>query len=207
MFVDINGSLRSSLWSFKAEQFSSATVSVALPGSNTFVWFVWASPSPTVTFEVTRTILYTIDHRNTAPICSELIHVSYSVLQKNANISKLTLRDLQTVLYTQAAIHLQPLRVKNMLVRKSDKHQVLQTGFPSLCKELEWWWERYCPNCLHPTSKLTEIWKDKKRTRLLELSYFTVNDQLTSKPNQGLNIWTHNITLHIGAAEIFWDEP
>jgi hypothetical protein len=39
------------------------------------------------------------------------------------------------------------------------------------------------------------------------LSYFTVNDQLTSKPNQGLNIWTHNITLHIGAAEIFWGEP
>jgi len=44
---------------------------------------------------------------------------------------------MEIILNTQAAIDLQPLRVKNMLVQYPDKHQLLQTGFPSLGKELE----------------------------------------------------------------------
>ena len=158
VFVDINGSVHSSMWSFEAEELSSAILCVALPEINTFVW---ALPSPSVTFDVTRTILYTIDHRNTAPICSKSFTLvaeyckwlpTYADLHKSGNYTKYSCR-----------MDLQPLTVKNMLVHKSGKHQGFQTGFPSLCKELEWWWERYCPNCLHPSIKLTiifeKIWK------------------------------------------------
>ena len=97
VFVDINGSVHSSVWSFEAEQFSSAIFSVALPEINTFVW---APPSPSVTFDVARTILYTIDHRNTAPICSKsfLLVAEYcKCLPTYAD-----LRDLEIILNTQA---------------------------------------------------------------------------------------------------------
>ena len=97
VFVDINGSVHSSMWSFEAEELSSAILCVALPEINTFVW---APPSPSVTFDVARTILYTIDHRNTAPICSKsfLLVAEYcKCLPTYAD-----LRDLEIILNTQA---------------------------------------------------------------------------------------------------------
>ena len=164
MLVDIKGSAHSSVQSFEVEQFSSAIAPVAFPEFNTFVSFVWALSSPSVTFDVTWTMLYTIDQRKTAPICTKPLTLSLVTDYFNWLQAKAGLQGLEIMLNTWAATDLQPVRVKNMLVQYPDKHQVLQTGFLSLCKELEWWWEKYCPNCLHQQVD-NGFWKDKKITK------------------------------------------
>lgn len=125
--VDINDSVHSFM--------SSGPVAILA-----VVWFVLASPSSSDSCDVTRMTLYANDHRNTAPICSNALSIVAHVM-----------RWLSFLFFLKITVALLPMRVKNMLVHKLDMHQELRTGFPSPCKELVWWWGKYCPRYLHPS--------------------------------------------------------
>lgn len=75
ILLESKGSVHSWAQSFEVEEFfSSATVPLPLPELTTSVSFVWAlpcPPPPSSTFDVTRIMLYAIDHTKTAPICSK----------------------------------------------------------------------------------------------------------------------------------------
>lgn len=141
--VDINGSTHSFVWGVGHS--SPETSSASLPEIKTVVWFVWASPSPSDTCDVTRMILYAIDHRKTAPICIKYHRRQWHHIVNSNKSEKAHVMQWQFVL--------QPMRVKNMLVRKFGMHQGLQMGFPSLYKELVWWSERYYPRYLHQSKQ------------------------------------------------------
>lgn len=171
--LDINGSVDSFKRLLEIEWFSSETAPSVLPETKTFVWGVGELPSPSVTCEFARIILYAPVHRTTAPSYRKSIIIDGDMV---LHTFPLTNRHNQAYLMRttnekqKRVIALQLTRAMSRRVHKSDKHQDFRMGFPSLCKELEWWSGKYFQDCLHPSNQvnwrfLTNFPRGKNKTK------------------------------------------